>query len=94
MAYAAGLGLSDEWYLDTLRAGGVVAHPLFSVCLQWATGQAISPPRTDGLAVGGLRHGVHYGHDLVLHRAGGLLHVALDLSSSKDPLATGEPILQ
>ncbi len=35
MAYAAALGDTGERYLDTSRAGGIVAHPLFPVCPEW-----------------------------------------------------------
>ena len=35
MAYAAGLGDTDPAYLDTLRPGGIVSHPLFPVCYEW-----------------------------------------------------------
>ncbi len=35
MAYAAGLGASDECYLDDLRPGGIVAPPPFCVVLEW-----------------------------------------------------------
>lgn len=35
MAYAASLGDCGENYLDTRRAGGIQAHPLFSTCLEW-----------------------------------------------------------
>ena len=68
MAYAAGLGERGSHYLDTLRPGGVIGHPLFSVCVEWATGQAISPPGPTGLTPGEARMGVHYAHDVVLHR--------------------------
>lgn len=34
-AYAAGLGQSDECYLDDLRPGGIVAPPPFCVVLEW-----------------------------------------------------------
>ena len=35
MAYAAGLGDMLECYIDTRREGGIVAHPLFPVCVEW-----------------------------------------------------------
>jgi acyl dehydratase len=35
MAYAAGLGASEECYLDDMRAGGIVAPPPFCVVLEW-----------------------------------------------------------
>lgn len=67
MAYAAGLGDAAPCYLDTLRPGGVVAHPLFPVSFEWPAFLA-----THGLAVGltpdDRRRGVHATHDLVIHR--------------------------
>ena len=35
MAYAAGLGDMLECYIDTRREGGIIAHPLFPVCVEW-----------------------------------------------------------
>ena len=35
MAYAASLGDSRPAYLDTASPDGVVAHPLFAVCVEW-----------------------------------------------------------
>ncbi len=35
MAYAAGLGMDDPRYYDTLAKDGPIAHPLFSVCYEW-----------------------------------------------------------
>jgi acyl dehydratase len=67
MAYAAGLGDAAPCYLDTLRAGGVVAHPLFPVCFEWPAFLA-----THGLPVGltvdERRRGVHATHALAVRR--------------------------
>ena len=68
MSYAAGLGDRLDAYFDTTRPSGVIAHPLFPVCVEW-----IDATRGDNM-VGGLtpeeaRRGVHYAHDLTLHRA-------------------------
>jgi acyl dehydratase len=67
MAYAAGLGDAAACYLDTLRPGGVVAHPLFPVSFEWPAFLA-----THGLAVGlgadERRRGVHATHELAIHR--------------------------
>jgi acyl dehydratase len=65
MAYAAGLGETDALYLDTLRPGGIAAHPLFAVCYEWplaveSRGRQLAPEVA-------LR-GVHATHDLILHR--------------------------
>ncbi len=70
MAYAAGFGSLDACYLDTRRDGGIDAHPLFPVCLEWPAVLALR----DRLKAAGLtRHesarSVHYTHDLVIHRA-------------------------
>ena len=35
MAYAAGIGDMSPVYIDSLRRGGFVAHPLFPVCFVW-----------------------------------------------------------
>jgi len=65
MAYAAGLGESGSCYLDTLRAGGIIAHPLFPVCVEWVT----RPSATSlGLTEVEAARGVHYSYDITLHR--------------------------
>lgn len=68
MAYAAGLGETDPAYLDTRRAGGVVAHPLFPVCLEWPVVLAVRALAEGALPRDELVRGVHATHDLVLHR--------------------------
>jgi len=65
MAYAAGLGDTDPAYLDTLRPGGIVAHPVFPVCYEWPLAVE-SRARQLGEEIA--RRGVHATHDLVLHR--------------------------
>lgn len=70
MSYAAGLGETLPCYLDTLRPGNVVAHPLFPVCFEWPT---VVSMRASASAVG-LTHdeavrSVHATHDLVIHRS-------------------------
>jgi acyl dehydratase len=69
MAYAAGLGDADGCYLDTTRADGVVAHPLFPVCLEWPVvldARDLVP--RDQLPRDELVRGVHASHDLRIHR--------------------------
>jgi acyl dehydratase len=64
MAYAASLGATEPVYLDTARAGGVLAHPLFPVCYEWPVLlelRASLPPDVEARAV-------HATHDLVLRR--------------------------
>ncbi|HEX9682820.1 MAG TPA: MaoC/PaaZ C-terminal domain-containing protein [Acidimicrobiales bacterium] len=68
MAYAAGLGLTDERYFNTTSAGGVLAHPLFPVAPEWQMIVDASGHVDDGLDVGERVAGVHAGHDLVLHQ--------------------------
>lgn len=69
MAYAAGLG--DAWpcYLDTTREGGVVAHPMFSVAVEWpAMLQIIQALRDAGFARGEMLRRVHATDDVIVHR--------------------------
>jgi acyl dehydratase len=65
MAYAAGLGETDPAYLDTLRPGGLVAHPLFPVSYEWPLAvESRARQLGDEIAL----RGVHATHDLTLHR--------------------------
>ncbi len=69
MAYAAALGDDSERYFDTTRPDGIVAHPLFSVCPEWA---AIVASRSESEQIG-MTHaevltGVHATHDVMIHR--------------------------
>ncbi|MBI3458320.1 MAG: MaoC family dehydratase N-terminal domain-containing protein [Candidatus Rokubacteria bacterium] len=64
MAYAAGLGETAPPYVDTLRSGGLLAHPLFPVCYEWPVALALRATLPDEVAV----RGVHATHDLHLHR--------------------------
>lgn len=69
MAYAAGLGDASPRYLDSLKAGQLVAHPVFAVCLAL---RAMGP--MDRLFFdAGLTHEesirrVHATQDMVIHR--------------------------
>jgi acyl dehydratase len=68
MSYAAGLERTDDVYLDTLRDGGVLGHPVFPVAPEW---QLIIDPASRaplGLAGAEVPRGVHAGHDITLHR--------------------------
>ncbi len=69
MAFAAGLGLDDPVYVDTTRAGGVVAHPLFAVCPEWpvivSSRDALERAAVPAAEVA---TGVHASHDLTVHR--------------------------
>ena len=69
MSYAAGIDRTDDVYLDTLRTGGVIGHPMFPVAPEW---QLITD-RTQRVRMGSMTpdegiRGVHAGHDIVLHR--------------------------
>jgi acyl dehydratase len=65
-AFAAAVGDVDSDVLDPGCGDGVIAHPLFVVCLEW-------PLIRDGVSGllfpdGGTDAGVHVSHDLVVHR--------------------------
>ena len=68
MAYSAGLGLADAAYFDTTRPGGVVAHPLFPVAVEWGLLTSIASSIDYGLTRSEVLRGVHAGHEVVLHR--------------------------
>jgi acyl dehydratase len=65
MAYAAAVGATGPAYLDTTRADGLVAHPLFPVCYEWPLAEAIRAAR---FAPEIAARSVHATHDVVLHR--------------------------
>lgn len=65
MAYAAGLGLDDPRYYDTLAPTGPVVHPLFSVCYEWPAAVAL---RAKTVREAWVLLGVHATHHLVIHR--------------------------
>ena len=65
MSYAAGLNDYLPDYLDTLRPGGVVGHPLFPVCIEWPVLVAM---RDTHLTHKEALQGVHATHDIVIHR--------------------------
>jgi len=55
--------------LDTLRPGGIVAHPLFPVCFEWPAILAMRGHTGNSLLTAdeGLR-AVHATHDVIIHR--------------------------
>jgi acyl dehydratase len=81
MAYAAALGETAPEYLDTTRAGGLLAHPLFSVCYEWPLAVDLrAKTLTDEVAL----RGVHATHDLTIHRrprAGDRLSITAAITS-------------
>lgn len=69
MAYAASLRDHAEVYLDTTRADGVVAHPVFAVCPEWpviVSSRAAS--EAAGVSPAEVLTSVHATHDTVIHR--------------------------
>ncbi len=69
MAYAAGLGDTLPCYLDTEADTPVIAHPLFTVCLEWPAILAVQGRTAHTLQnPGGRGAGVHATHDLHIHR--------------------------
>ncbi len=69
MAYAAALDDRAPQYFDTTRADGVVAHPLFPVCVEWPVivasrelSEQLGIPREEVLT------SVHATHDVEIHR--------------------------
>jgi acyl dehydratase len=67
MAYAACLGDLAPAYLDTRARPDVLAHPLFPVCFEWPLFLEPGCMPTDLPAAERMR-GVHFTHDLTLHR--------------------------
>lgn len=68
MAYAAALDDLQPAYMDTL-AGGVVAHPVFPVCLEWpAILDCVNIPGSELATPQERARGVHAAHDLHLFR--------------------------
>jgi acyl dehydratase len=69
MAFAAGIGDLSPRYLDTRRPEGLVAHPLFPVCVEWPVVLAARHLADEGLlAREEAARGIHLGHDLTVHR--------------------------
>lgn len=69
MAYAASLGDLRPAYLDTTSADGVVAHPLFAVCVEWpviVSSRAAS--EAAGVSAADVITSVHATHDVQVHR--------------------------
>ncbi|MBM3684845.1 MAG: hypothetical protein FJW83_09965 [Actinobacteria bacterium] len=70
MAYAASLRDHAPVYLDTTRAYGLIAHPLFPVCLEWPVVLLSRrvPGLVDTLTHDEARRGIHATHDLTIER--------------------------
>jgi acyl dehydratase len=67
MAYAAGIGDNLPCYIDTRRSGGIVAHPVFPVCIEWPAAGAIRA-KSAGLTQAEASRGVHATQHMILHR--------------------------
>ncbi len=69
MAYAASLSDAHDCYFDTLANGGIVAHPMFAVCLEWPV--IVAGRETSdrwGICAEEVRRSIHATHDLTVHR--------------------------
>jgi acyl dehydratase len=68
MAYAASLGDHLPCYLDTRRAEGVIAHPMFPVCFEWPAASSIRHQTRANLLQDEALRGVHATHHTIIHR--------------------------
>jgi acyl dehydratase len=69
MAYAAALEDYLPCYLDTRRFDGIVAHPVFPVCIEWPLAITLHDTmRASRLAQSEAARGVHATYDVTLHR--------------------------
>ena len=69
MAYAAGLGDALSCYLDTTREDGIVAHPMFSVAIEWrAMIQIIQVLSESGFPRAEMLRRVHATDEVIVHR--------------------------
>jgi acyl dehydratase len=70
LAYAAVLDATEPVLSDPRHPGGIVAHPLFAVCLEWDAILALRREiGREALSRSEFSRGVHATHDLHLHRA-------------------------
>ena len=68
MAYAAGLGDLLDCYLDTRRPEGIIAHPLFPVCLEWPAALMLRAKHRGKMSGAEASRGVHATHHTIIHR--------------------------
>ena len=69
MAYAAGLGDALPCYLDTTRENGIVAHPMFSVAIEWrAMIRIIQVLSESGFPRAEMLRRVHATDEVIVHR--------------------------
>jgi acyl dehydratase len=68
MAYAAGLGDMLECYIDTRRGGGIIAHPLFPVCIEWQIAGTLRAKHRATLSQNEAARGVHATQHMIFHK--------------------------
>ncbi len=68
MAYAAGLGDLLDCYIDTRRTDGIIAHPLFPVCLEWPAALTLRTKHREKMPAAEAARGVHATHHTIVHR--------------------------
>jgi MaoC like domain/N-terminal half of MaoC dehydratase len=68
MAYAAGLGDMLDCYIDTRRKGGIIAHPLFPVCVEWQIAGKLRAKHRATLSQIEAARGVHATQHMILHQ--------------------------
>jgi acyl dehydratase len=81
-AYAAGVEDLSPALFDLLVDGGIVAHPVFPVCLEWPL--IVQGPPGLGLDAPTVNAGLHVSHEITWHRAirpGDVLLTSLALES-------------
>jgi acyl dehydratase len=81
-AYAAGVEDLSPALFDLLVDGGIVAHPVFPVCLEWPL--IVQGPPGLGLDAASVHAGLHVSHEITWHRAirpGDVLLTSLALES-------------
>lgn len=81
-AFAAGVQDLSPALFDLLADGGIVAHPVFPVCLEWPL--IVQGPPGLGFDVATVRGGLHVSHEIKWHRAirpGDVLLTSLALES-------------
>ena len=68
MAYAAGLGDMHDCYMDTRRDGGIIAHPMFPVCVEWQIAGKLRAKHRVTLSQAEAARGVHATQHMIFHR--------------------------
>jgi acyl dehydratase len=68
MAYAAGLNDTLPCYLNTCRAEGIVAHPMFPVCFEWPAATSLRARHRGSVTPAEAARGVHATQHTIIHR--------------------------